>query len=1212
MARTHRRREARLRLERLEDRLTPAGVWAALDQQPVEAVRPGYAAGLGTMYQLTDGSVLVQGGGLHGQGQNQTGLASDRFFRLTPDATGSYVHGTFGDAGSLSTQRLYYAANVLTSGRLFALGGEYSGASVSPTDTNTGEAFDPITNTWGHVAHVPPAGFGDGPTVLLRDGRVLAGHFQGTATYLYNPATDQWAQTGSKLHGDRSGEETWALMPDGGVLSYDISASAAAGQFLAQRYVPAGLPLPNGNTSSGQWVDASPPPGIVPILSDASVGYELGAIVRLADGRMFVLGANGHTAFYTPATGTWTAGAAVNADLPVLGGVQLVAADGPAAVLPNGRVLLALSPKGSAVNQPYSFPTPTYLYDFDPLNTTAPYALQTAGNTGGLGGPGGPGNTGLAVALNTAPASQMRMLVVPTGHVLLSVSNSPTVWDYTPAAVPPSGPAPQVSGVGTPVNGAYDGAPNADGSYTLHGTYLTGFSEGAAYGDDAEMSTNFPLVRLTDSTDGTVWYARTSGWTPGVADPALRTVTFVLPPNLPAGDYALQVVASGVASAAIDFTPAGPGPLYVDAGWDTLPTGTALEDADPVTPGDQPGVIGVNCFGSTQWAAAVVGPSALPSAIVVNGRTGDVFHESVTVGGTVPLYVQGGPVEVDELFGGAGATVILSGATLTVGGDDDDATFAGTIVGSGGLTKVGSGTLTLAGADDVVGPTTVAAGNLIVSGSITGPGGVTVNRGGSITVGPAAPDALAGSTVTVNAANGLILGSGHVAVGGLAGMGGVAIGLGTDVIVGGNNADTTFAGVLSGGGSLTKVGNGTLTLTNTGNALGAAAVDDGTLSVTGALATTNGVTVGPAGPSLFNAGRHLRVGATNALAASTVIMNEFKGLDLTGLAAATLGGLAGRGVIDLGTTALTVGGAGDTTFAGIITGRGSLTKAGTGTLTLESRFGNFFTGGTRLSNGTLAVDDDADLGRDGGVTVAAAGRLRVTGTTATRRPFTLIGGTVAVAAGKTLTFTGGQVNGGYLSGPGAFVTSAVRKVSFSGVTVRPSATITVNRAGDVFANVVNGGTINVASGLGGSVGFIRVVNQTAGRIAVGAGSRVTVADFQSNGTLTLAPGQSPAAPTTLTNVGSTALQFNAGSQTYIGTPLQAPTAADVDLNGSDAVVVGGLFVNNGSVMDGSGGTATVIADAGALVTGAGVFQRRVVTRNGGRFQPGNGPATAPG
>src|SRR5262249_59027154 len=60
---------------------------------------------------------------------------------------------------------------------------------------------------------------------------------------------------------------------------------------------------------------------------------------------------------------------------------------------------------------------------------------------------------------------------------------------------------------------------------------------------------------------------------------------------------------------------------------------------------------------------------------------------------------------------GAG-TVNLSSAALGVGGNDVSSSFNGTITGAGTLTKVGTGTLTLAGACNYTGPTVVAAGTL--------------------------------------------------------------------------------------------------------------------------------------------------------------------------------------------------------------------------------------------------------------------------------------------------------------------------------------------------------------------------------------------------------------------------------------------------------------------------------------------------------------------
>jgi hypothetical protein len=71
--------------------------------------------------------------------------------------------------------------------------------------------------------------------------------------------------------------------------------------------------------------------------------------------------------------------------------------------------------------------------------------------------------------------------------------------------------------------------------------------------------------------------------------------------------------------------------------------------------------------------------------------------------------------------------------------------------------------------------------------------------------------------------------------------------------------------------------------------------------------------------------------------------------------------------------------------------------------------------------------------------------------------------------------------------------------------------------------------------------------------------------------------------------------------------------AGIDLNGKNAVVAGGLFVNNGYVEDSSNnftGTSTIIADFGSLVKGAGFFQNTVQTVNGGKFQAGNSPGKA--
>jgi autotransporter-associated beta strand protein len=80
---------------------------------------------------------------------------------------------------------------------------------------------------------------------------------------------------------------------------------------------------------------------------------------------------------------------------------------------------------------------------------------------------------------------------------------------------------------------------------------------------------------------------------------------------------------------------------------------------------------------------------------------------------------------------GAGA-VVMGTAALTTGGNDTSTTFAGVISGTGALTKNGSGTFRLSGANTYTGTTAVNAGALIVNGTHTGGNSYTVSAGASI------------------------------------------------------------------------------------------------------------------------------------------------------------------------------------------------------------------------------------------------------------------------------------------------------------------------------------------------------------------------------------------------------------------------------------------------------------------------------------------------
>src|SRR5438093_1554528 len=82
---------------------------------------------------------------------------------------------------------------------------------------------------------LPESRFGDDPSAMLPDGRVLAGYISGPQTHIYDPVSNSWSAGATKLDGDRSDEETWVLLPDHSILSYNIFNNPQE----AQRYVPA-------------------------------------------------------------------------------------------------------------------------------------------------------------------------------------------------------------------------------------------------------------------------------------------------------------------------------------------------------------------------------------------------------------------------------------------------------------------------------------------------------------------------------------------------------------------------------------------------------------------------------------------------------------------------------------------------------------------------------------------------------------------------------------------------------------------------------------------------------------------------------------------------------------------------------------------------------------------------------------------------------------
>ncbi len=454
----------------------------------------------GVMLLLTDGTVICKddGGNGYGTGWN----------RLTPDNKGSYVNGTWSNIASMNYDRLFFAKQVLPNGKVFASGGEYGGGATR------GEVYDPIANTWTNTNTVGEDVY-DGNSEILSTGVVLvgpqAGPNNGKDNLFYTPSSNNWATApNSPLDHD---EAAWLKLPDGSILFVGIGSTKSC------RYIP----------GTNTWVnDAN-----LPVSLYDNYGSEMGGAYMLPNGKAVFFGATTHNAIYTPsgtsAPGTWTAAA----DYPMIGTTTVGQIDASGAMMVNGHILLAVSPSNS--NSRDQFRSPFWFLEYDYTTNTFTQVTSVLPNIAADSVPGQPSNFS-------------NFLDLPDGTVLFGISEAGIneYWVYTPG----SGSIPQ--GIPT-INSVYE---TSCGVYKATGKLFNGISEGAGFGDDWQMSTNYPIIRLTNGTN--TYYCRTTNWNRIGAvqtDSLEDTVQFTLPAGLPSGTYSLVVTANGFASNPTLFTP---------------------------------------------------------------------------------------------------------------------------------------------------------------------------------------------------------------------------------------------------------------------------------------------------------------------------------------------------------------------------------------------------------------------------------------------------------------------------------------------------------------------------------------------------------------------------------------------------------------------------------------------------------------------------------
>ncbi|MFH1044538.1 MAG: autotransporter-associated beta strand repeat-containing protein, partial [Pseudomonadota bacterium] len=743
---------------------------------------------------------------------------------------------------------------------------------------------------------------------------------------------------------------------------------------------------------------------------------------------------------------------------------------------------------------------------------------------------------------------------------------------------------------------------NAAAGITVDATNLTGGAAlsiaNASTGGVVFTAGSTAAINGSVSTLGAVTVNAPTGFTQGTA--STITTGTGLTVNVGAAS-----AASGVIAGAGGLTKLGAGTVTL-SGANTYTGKTIIEN----------GTVSVASINSVSGG---VGSSNLGAPVTVGNGTIDLG--STTTTGTL-LYTGGGETtdRVINLAGttgggtidqsgtgllkftsaftatGAGSkTLTLQGSTASTG------EIAGAIVDSSGataLTKAGTDTWTLSGANIYTGVTTINEGTLVVGADApSGSAGALGNAASAVLLGDTTGSASAmlltggaftvGRDVTVQAGN-----SGTMRIGGNTAAsstfsGGVT--LNKDVTLMAVSGTTTFSGVISGAGGVSKTGGGTVYLNQPANTYtGATWIAQGTLqadklavgganSSLGATAagtaivlgdTSNAATLEYMGTSGDSSDRQFSVAGGSSTGTINASNAGFTGLTLSG-AMANAGGL----------TFNVTNAAGVLSASGVISGAGAVTKAGGGTLVLSGA--NSYAGTTTVSAGTLKLGA-ANVIPDG----SGNGNVSVTGTLD-------LGGFSETINGLT---GGGTVDNSVAGGPYTLTVGSNDAISsFGGVITDATGTLALTKTGTgtltlTGANTYSGtttisaGTLQVGDGgTTGTLGNSAVTDN--GTLAFNRSDSILMDYFISgsgaltqagSGTLTLrgtntySGGTTISAGTLAVGNGGTAGQLGGGAVTNNGTLLRFQRADSITVNnaisGTGALTYTGGVQNDGNTL----------------------------------------------
>ena len=459
------------------------------------------------------------------------------------------------------------------------------------------------------------------------------------------------------------------------------------------------------------------------------------------------------------------------------------------------------------------------------------------------------------------------------------------------------------------------------------------------------------------------------------------------------------------------------------------------------------------------WTAANI---YVEGTIAFNvGGTGEFTNGDIT-DYLLPQLVGGGALQSGAAIGFD--TTNAAAGTFTIADDLSDS-------GNGplGVTKLGSGTLVLSGANTSTGATTVTAGTLQFAKQESLYNNTPASwTAANINVKSAATLAL---NVDSTGTNGFTVANLNALVTNISVAGSATAGLQSGAILG-FDTSTATAGTFTQGNALadstganggaigvTKLGAGTLVFDKANTYTGATTVRAGTLQlgINNGIASGNAVTVAPTGASAaldlagFDqtiGGAGLTLGGASASSAATVISSAGVSiLTLSGGATAAtynatndpLGATISVASLTLanapqtftvGDSASVTGSANELTVSSSITAAGvssALVKAGTGSLKLDGAQ-NYDT--LTVTEGTLSVNGEVG-------TIPASGTASVVVAAGAKLQFGRVSQTLSsltIGAGATVTFTSGVASGAFGGGGG-------KTVSFGSSTVPEPGTL---------------------------------------------------------------------------------------------------------------------------------------------------------------------------